>query len=594
VQPQQHLLALTLLCGACGAFSDSDDASDRRHDQAPAEENANVPPSSPENTRTGSATFDPDASIDVNARMDCENLPQIVDRELQGGRLTGDTRLAGTVRVHGEVEHAGGSLRVEPGTTILMDAESALRVGGGTRLEMLGTPESPVRFCAAAKAPGSWRSLHLGSALASDSSLRNVIVSGAGAGGAAVQLDAHIAIENLRVIDSISDGLEVSDVRALKGLVVERSQRTAVVVTHLRALAGLTEMRLSANAINAAKLAIDRDVYPLVAAEPIVLHDVGAPYYVAEQLLLTAGTVVIEAGAEIRFGPSAGLVIGENARAELRVLGTAMLPVMFRGISEGPGTWAGVSLSNSASSQSTFAHLEIRDATQALVLHTAAALDHVVARGNKTGFAIGAAGVSPQSSSIEATDNTVAALRVHPNALVALPREIRLQGNGRDWIDVTSDVKVRFEDDSLVRSGSIRNLGFPFHIVKALWIEDEADVAVEPGTHFIMGRDAFIEVGQEFSHPVRFVAAGTRDKPIRFTGETSTPGFWRSIYVGSDVEEGTRFEFVEIRDAGREGEGVFSLRRDVPITNTKMANYSGSPVIAPDESTVDYSLTNDF
>jgi len=582
-------LCLTMTASAaCGACNDDEPG----HHPRPVEWSDSQPASTAASSASGPSdeagpvTVDENAGIEViNERSDCEQLPGLVNRKITGATLNAAVTLHGTILLEGSNRFTGDIVRIEPGTTVLMAADSKLEIGGErTRLEALGTPERPVRFCSADARPGSWSSLIINSTVTSDSVLSNVVVGGGGREKAAVAVSSHLTISDLRILDSGADGLSVATDAAITGLTVERSKGTALVLTESGALARLAAVRAAQNGRDAAELRFDH-----VRGETLVtIKALGIPYVVPTSLEVWA-PLAIEAGTEMRFGGK--FFLGNAHDGELHINGTAANPVTLRGLSDAAGSWEGVYIGPSASAGSRLSHVRISQARQALVLRTAATLDHVSAIENENGVSVGAQGMSSLSTAIDVQRNTGSALAVHTNALPTLPAEVTMASNAHDWIDVVATQSG--ERWGVLRaSGTIRALPFAYHVLEGISIESGADLTVEAGARFVMAPGSYVDIGAKFEDQVRVAFQGTAAKPIHFAGEVSRSGSWLGIVVGRRVLAGTAMQALVVRDAGKEGGAVIQLRADVPITDTTIANYVGRPIGAPDRSTVDYTLTN--
>jgi hypothetical protein len=141
---------------------------------------------------------------------------------------------SGIIRVTTRLTVDDATVTIEPGTTFIFDADGGLTFGSygnPTTLFARGTPERPIRFCGRERKPGYWQGLTIGSDATSDGVLDNVIVTDAGGQEAGVILSAPLSVNNLRVIDSSTDGVHASSFHTgSRGLGVEGALRQAVVL----------------------------------------------------------------------------------------------------------------------------------------------------------------------------------------------------------------------------------------------------------------------------------------------------------------------------------------------------------------------------
>jgi len=230
------------------------------------------------------------------------------------------------------------------------------------------------------------------------------------------------------------------------------------------------------------------------------------------------GTVTFEAGAEVTFGPNAGLnIFGEAA---LAALGTAEAPVVFTGALEERGSWQGLGIS-SRSADNQLTHLQLSDAGgsgAALELVNARiALDAVTIE-NNAGFGL----VADAESDMSMTDSVITAneqlMRVAIESVETVDDSNSLVGN---------------DEDILHAEGS--GLDDAVWTVTDVPVYPQTDVFVDgswtlmAGVTVAMRQDAEIRVRSTAS----ITAEGTADAPVTLTGQNAEPGYWKGLTVES-------------------------------------------------------------
>jgi len=230
------------------------------------------------------------------------------------------------------------------------------------------------------------------------------------------------------------------------------------------------------------------------------------------------GTVTFEAGAEVGFGPNAGLNIFDSAG--LIAAGTAEDPVVFAGQVQDRGSWQGIGIS-SRGPDNQLVNLLLSDAGgagAALVLANGrVALDAVTIQDN-AGFGL----IADDASEIAMENCVVTAneqlMQIGLEAVEAVEGSNSLVGN---------------DEDILHAEGS--SLEDAVWTVSEVPVHPSAELTVNgawtlmPGVTVAMRQNAAITVRSTAT----ISAEGSAEAPVTFTGQVAEPGYWKGLTVES-------------------------------------------------------------
>lgn len=525
------------------------------------------------------------------ALLDCESR-DVADATEVSDDVREDATWSGTVFVQGAVTVVGGAtLTIEPGTNVIMDVDSELEIGwnsGVATLKANGTSASPIRFCGKESTKGYWSSLIVGGNVTSDSVLSHVLISDSGGTDAALVLNADIAVKDVQVRNSGSDGVWATDFKAgSAGLTAEGNDGAPVVLRDVGAatrfpLGGVLEGNTE-QLVRVRFDTIDEDT--TFAALPV--------HYLQEKAVTTRGGSVLTFAANVdyRFTADTYLEVGWNSSvAELQIEGTETEPVRFSGESNTPGFWGGLLIGNAVRSNSKLSYLELEDAGgstyPAIDFAAPVIVDHVSLANNELGVYVGAKGLEATSSDLSITTTSGVPLTVAPDALVTLPTGGSFTGNDEDLVAVNAG--------NYTGEGTVPNLGVPYLIKGEFSTRTGSKLVLEPGTHFRMTADSFIEIGWN-SSTSSFEAVGTAAKPIVFSGEEETAGYWGGIIVGTAVSSASGFEFVEVAHAGGPSVGAaLKLNTPIDVKNSAFSKSAGFGILKRESDATDYTTGNTF
>jgi hypothetical protein len=507
--------------------------------------------------------------------------------------IAADAHWSGTIYVESAVKAASGAvLTIDPGTQIVMaqNAELDFATNADAQLQARGEAAARVRFCGEQAEAGYWAGLKLGAS--SETSLDGVIVEDAGtAGNAALTLTAAVKLNDVQVSGSAGDGVHAIDFSSDSAkLSVEGSAETGIVLESDAALAHFpAEVTLEGNGENRVRLSFD-------SIDMDTTLDADVDYVQEGTIRVDQGAVfTLEAGVDYQMDSDASLTIGgEGEAATALFLGTEAEPVTFSGTTAAAGSWGGIAFTANASADSQLSHVEIRHAGQAdhaaLDVEASITLTEVSVTESSTGVHIGSQGLSAQSAGVTIDTTSGATLQVAANALLSLPADCQLSGDGEQNIVV--------EGGTITASGTIEDLSMPYAVEGSIDVNAGAELSIQPGVEFVMADHSQFSIGADGS-AASIVAEGSSDAMIVFRGETDAAGSWVGLSIGSNAAAESSLQYIEIRNAGEamvEGEmgAALTLEASVEVSNSVFAESPGCGIMAPAADESDYASVNTF
>jgi len=561
-----------------------DDAGDARTSNGNARAGSGAVASASTATGRGSPSGDESPQPVSTEGVDCAR-PQT----LVGGRPwpkagADGLHLSGLIAVAGHI-NVTGSVVIDPGTTFVMQADSAIEFAWNsnrTSLSAQGTPNAPIRFCRDELGLGHWESIIIGAAATSDSVLTNVELHGGGAKGAAMVIGAPITVTNLSIYDSKLDGVLASTWGdGSSGLIIDGAGRDAAVAT---APTGVDKFPSAAKLTNNQNNLV-RLTYNGIGA-PITFRSLGVPYVqMRPTLVRDAAILTFEAGVDYRFAADTGLEVGWNAnKATIVAKGTETAPVVFQGLTEEPGSWAGLAIQSQVSTDSTLEHVRVLYGggvkTPPLALRQSITLVDVQVL-NAASPALLAQPPQPDSSALVIRGCTSYPLDASLVSLPRLPPGSSFTGNAEDQIHVGG------ANTAVI--GTIPGAGVPYLVGGNIALAAPSDITIGPGAELVFqsGYRYVFEAGWN-GNRVKLKVAGTAAEPVIFRGQSAEPGSWEGFVVRAGVSTDSSIDYLQVRNA--------PLKLDLPIavTNSSFSDSATYGIVKSKNDTTDYHPTNTF
>lgn len=276
-------------------------------------------------------------------------------------------------------------LTIDPGNTLEFTNGSGLRLGvqasdcadTSGSLNATGTSGNPITFRGVTPGKGTWLGIGFNSA-SPNNNLIHCIISGGGsadlynasdfAANVTLQCNSRLTLQNTTLTDSGGYGLYILDDDArLEDFEANSivNNELAPIWMHLPQVSELDEATTYADGNGMAYIQVVGDA---VTDADLTIKKLDVPYRIEtersgrETYVETA--ITVEPGTILEFETGAGLVLGSPGvdciptTGSLNAEGTASEPIIFRGASEGQGTWLGIGI-NSSTSANLFTYCEI-------------------------------------------------------------------------------------------------------------------------------------------------------------------------------------------------------------------------------------------
>lgn len=467
----------------------------------------------------------------------------------------------------------GAVITIEPGSTLVMEADGYLDFSEGSTLLARGTEAAPIVICGREPGTGYWSHIQLND-VGPDTVLQNLVISG---GLTRFGLFAYGAarFENVRLVDM---GVYASAFApGSSGLTVEHSLGSPMELDHPRALVNFP---INSRILGPEPIVLDFLTNSRLEADATI-YDLGTPYAQTGDLNVVNGaTLTIRAGVQIGYNPLDQLGVGLTEPGGLRIEGEPQAPVVLRGNAATPGAWIGVRLGPSALADSRLSNLQIlHGGAGGSALDTAVAvlLDGVsIEQAGPVGAArIRAPGVAA-GSRLKVTGAGDYPMRVDPGALLALPALEQADN---------AFPEIRVESGPFSLQGTLPNPGTPYGIFFDLELVDNASLTIAPGTQFHMALNTALRVGTD-GELGTLIVRGTPAAPIVFTGAEPTAGHWEGIIVGAGASAQSAFENVEIAHGG---DACLTLETAVPVSSANIHDCAGFGILAPAGASASYA-----
>jgi len=256
--------------------------------------------------------------------------------------------------------------------------------------------------------------------------------------------------------------------------------------------------------------------------------------YVVTDDIEISSTLTIEPGTVVEFYEDVSLQVVDGG--ELVADGTEDEPILFTGTESSPGSWRGVHVSSSHSDANLLNYVvveyggggELEGTVQVGRRHREARLtmtNCTLRHSESYGLSVHVDSDFPDSTRNEYVDNDAGAVLTSANNIHYLDGNSDYTGNGEDVVDIEGadleDVTVRWDA-----------LNVPYRIGDSTRVTD-TDLTIEAGAAFHVREDGTLHIRSGST----FVAAGTDDEPIVFTGTEETPGWWNGLYISSSTDE---------------------------------------------------------
>ncbi|WP_440991602.1 hypothetical protein [Haloarchaeobius baliensis] len=483
-----------------------------------------------------------------------------------GGTYTEDTTLgadASEYLVTDSIDVENGAvLTVEPGTKLRFAQDTALAIRSDSALSAVGTCADPVVFTGDQATRGYWNGIFFEGADRVQSELTYSVVE-YGGGDSFIFAPARanvVAIDGARLrIDSST--LRESDAYGLaySGSVSVDSFEQNVLTANGDGAAFVSAATAHYLSDSSSYTGNDEDRVEIrgtdIGAEFEGTWDaLDVPYRaVTGDNIVLNGELTIAPGTTVEFGQNVGFRVSEDGPGSLHAVGMdpeteAVRPITFTGAQQTRGYWKGIGIVGSDQTPSRFEHvvfeygggddyifqpgranLSVWDGSRVSIANC------TFRESDNYGFSFSGNARVDAFVQNTVTANGTAAGRVTAATAHVLSDTGTYTGNDDDYVRVRGDTIAG--DDAVTWDA----IDAPYRVHTGENVQVDGHLTVDPGATIEFGQGARMTV--EENGPGRLTAVGIdRDteesKPITFTGEQRTRGYWDGIaFRGSDRTE---------------------------------------------------------
>ncbi|WP_435359001.1 right-handed parallel beta-helix repeat-containing protein [Haloarchaeobius sp. DFWS5] len=601
--------ALSLPIAGCSSIIDDGDST-----AAPsATETATDDGTASETDSTGGDGDDPDGDSGSGTVGDTAGLEPCLRSESSddepmevGGAITSDTTFGAetseyTVTNSLSVQD-GATLTIEPGTRLRFAQDAGLSVQQDSALSAVGNCGAPIVFTGEQQSRGYWKGIHVDEADQTRSELVYSVVEYAGgsdfgwasaAANVAVSRGGRLRIDNSSIRESAAYGVAFggnSTVDSFEQNVVTANADGAGHVAATSAQFLSDTSTYTGNDVDEVRLVGNT----LGTKYEETWDAIDVPYTVQSgSTVEIGGHLTIDPGATLEFGQRAGMQVTGAGPGELTAVGIdpdteASKPITFTGGQQTRGYWKGISFDESDRVPSKLQNVVVEYGGGEQYGWANAAANVATARGSRVAISnstireSGAYGFTfDETSTVDAfVANTVsaneeAAGHVTANVAHFLSDTSTYTGNDHDHVFV---VGKKIGEDLEITWDAI---DVPYRVQTTTDVAVNGHLIIDPGSTVEFGQDAALRTLG--SGPGRITAVGIdpeteESKPITFTGEQQTRGYWRGIKFDESNRTENQLNNVVVEYAGGEEFAWAPERGSIVATRGSRVRIDGSTI----------------
>lgn len=301
------------------------------------------------------------------------------------------------------------------------------------------------------------------------------------------------------------------------------------------------------------------------------------------------GTVYVN--AELTIKPGSIIVFHEDARlyvqneGTIKAEGTAEKPITFKAREKG-ADWTRIHITSNAGKSSKFAYCHISGAETGIYVD-----NNKVSIDNCTIKECSVHGVHLYNSEFGSfTGNTISDCEEYPLNIPFLQATAVTSDNEISGIGIALSGNYVGKKNGKV---TIHEQTIPYVMPNSwFYIEDNAEVTIEPGVTIAMTEDAQIRVGNGSSG--KLTAVGTAEKPITFTSNLTdkAAGDWSGIRFEQYNSKSSAMKYCNIEYSGSGYGAIYLYNTSIALENCKITDSENYGVYAYDEATFSSFTSN--
>jgi hypothetical protein len=456
---------------------------------------------------------------------------------------------------------SGVTVTLSPGVTIIFAQKTGLSFSADQILAAAGTAQDPICLTGDQPQRGFWKGISFDGTLKPDSKLDYVTVEHAG------NTDSDKDAAALK-LTADSRGVRAS----ITNTTIRESQGWGLYLGGSAVIGAFSKNTLTKNTLGPAKLASEvvsvldaASTYKGNNRDELVVAAyrtkgtwaaIDVPYYLEGGIGAT-GDWTIEAGNTLIMSKETEVTISTDTSA-LIAKGTATNPILFTGATKQRGAWKGITFDNSNNTRNALAYATVEYAgdtthdTDAAAVKLTADSHGVQLSMTQTklheslgwGLYLAGSAVLPSFTGNTMTKNTLGPVSADSEATYQLLPASTYSGNDVDRVVVRGQWASK--------SVTWQDLKVPYLLQGSLRPTNQSVLTIAPGVTLIMGKGAWISVGQESgaAQDNGLHAVGTPSQPITITGLEKTAGYWESIVFDGTLNGANALDYCTIEYGG--------------------------------------------
>ena len=287
-------------------------------------------------------------------------------------------------------------------------------------------------------------------------------------------------------------------------------------------------------------------------------------------------TLTVAPGTLVTFAQGRGISVGPGAA--LHAAGTCQTPIVFTGEDRTRGYWRGLSFDQSDATDNVLEHVVVSAAGSEAYSRANARAGVAATRGSRLsvsnttfrdnegyGLVVGEETVLDRFERNVVTANSSGAVRTFASSAGELSATTTYVGNDTDRVYVEAN-EIAADSEATWPEIDVK------YVVDDV-VEVLGHLTIAPGNTVSFEQDGGLRLrtGTSALTAIGIDPATEEYRPITFTGEQQTRGFWRGIYVDTADRVQSRFQAVVVEYAGRTEFSRASVKAGVALTRGSRA-----------------------
>ena len=474
------------------------------------------------------------------------------------GSYTTDKTLDGCFKVVSSISVSNNALlTIKKGSTLLFTDSTELTVSSDGALKAVGTINQPILFTSEQKTAGFWKGLRFYYSNNVKNELDYVTVEyGGGNDYGNLTLDANsnspcrIKISNSTLKHSLHHGFWFDDgsiIDTFSNVTSTKNSKSAGLLTADTMASLDSASKFTGNTkeyITLDSSTLNKDATWQALTVPVnVVGDIRIP----KNLVIKEGSTFVFNSAKTFTIDSSGSLIAKGTKAK---------PILFTGEQKTAGFWKGLRFyySNNVKNELDYVTVEYgggndygnltldaNSNSPCRIKITNSTLKHSLHHG----FWFDNGSIIDTFSNVTSTKNSKSAGLLTADTMASLDSASKFTGNTKEYITLDSS--------TLNKDATWQALTVPVNVVGDIRIPK--NLVIKEGSTFVFNSAKTFTIDSSGS----LIAKGTKAKPILFTGEQKTAGFWKGLRFYYSNNNKNELDYVTVEYGGGNGYGNLTL-----------------------------------